>query len=226
MRGFSLRSMGAWLRSSCSQSSILSMPAMSQRFISKRRNLTMEWICLAPLGSTHWYQAETGYDLTRFSIDREARTVTCPQGRISSSWTPLQDAGKSLIKVMFSLRDCKVCPSRPSCTGTTRRTLTLHPRERMQALLAARQRENTDAFKDRYRHRAGIEGIHSEASACDGLAALALYRSAQNPSGTCGRGFRYSCHSIDELASRRSTGTDPYLSFQTGHETGGLRWRL
>ncbi len=127
--GVSLRSMRAWLRSSCSQNSIVSMPAMSQRFISKRRNLTMEWICLAPLGSTHWYQAETGYDdLTRFSIDREARTVTCPQGRISSSWTPVQDAGKSLIKVKFSLRDCQVCPSRPSCTGTTRRTLTVHRR--------------------------------------------------------------------------------------------------
>jgi NAD(P)-dependent dehydrogenase (short-subunit alcohol dehydrogenase family) len=29
-------------------------------------------------------------------------TVTCPQGRISSSWTPVQDAGKALIKVKFS----------------------------------------------------------------------------------------------------------------------------
>ena len=44
----------------------------------------------------------TGYDLTHFSIDWEAETVTCPQGRISSSWTPVQDAGKALIKVKFS----------------------------------------------------------------------------------------------------------------------------
>ena len=115
--------------------------------ISSRRKRSMEWTWLALPGSTHWYQAETGYDLTHFSIDWEAETVTCPQGRISSSWTPVQDAGKSLIKVKFSQSDGKVCPARTSCTGTTRRTLTLHPREQMQALFAARQRESTAAWK-------------------------------------------------------------------------------
>ncbi len=166
---------------------------------------------VGPTLKTHWYQAETGYDLTHFSIDWEAETVTCPQGRSSSSWTPVQDAGKSLIKVKFSQSDCKVCPAQASCTGTTRRTLTLHPREQMQALFAARKREETDEFKDTYRPRAGIEGTHSEASAHDGLATLALYRSAQNPSGSCGYCYRRQCHSIDELAAGRSAGTDLHL---------------
>jgi transposase len=124
---------------------------------------------VGPTLKTHWYQAETGYDLTHFDIDWQAETVTCPQGRISSSWTPIEDAGKSLIKVKFSQSDCQVCPSRTSCTGTTRRSLTLHPREQMQALFAARQRESTDAFKDTYRHRAGIEGTHSQAVRTMGL---------------------------------------------------------
>lgn len=124
---------------------------------------------VGPTLKTHWYQAETGYDLTHFSIDWRAETVTCPQGRISSSWTPVEDAGKSLIKVKFSQSDCKVCPSRTSCTGTTRRSLTLHPREQMQALFAARQRESTDAFKQTYRHRAGIEGTLSQGVRTMGL---------------------------------------------------------
>ena len=124
---------------------------------------------VGPTLKTHWYQAETGYDLTHFCIDWEAKTVTCPQGRISSSWTPVQDAGKSLIKVKFSISDCKVCPSRASCTGTTRRSMTLHPKEQMQALFAARKREETDGFKDIYRHRAGIEGTHSQAVRTMGL---------------------------------------------------------
>jgi transposase len=124
---------------------------------------------IGPTLKTHWYQAETGYDLTHFSIDWEAEMVTCPQGRSSSSWTPVQDAGKSLLKVKFSQSDCKVCPCRTSCTGTTRRSMTLHPREQMQALFAARQRESTDAFKDTYRHRAGIEGTHSQAVRTMGL---------------------------------------------------------
>jgi transposase len=127
---------------------------------------------VGPTLKTHWYQAETGYDLTHFDIDWETETVTCPQGRTSSSWTPVEDAGKSLIKVKFSQSDCKVCPARASCTGTTRRTLTLHPQEQMQALFAARKREGTDEFKDTYRHRAGIEGIHSQ-----GVHAMGLRRS-------------------------------------------------
>ncbi len=117
---------------------------------------------VGPTLKTHWYQAETGYDLTHFDIDWEAETVTCPQGRTSSSWTPVQDAGKALIKVKFSMSDCKVCLARASCTGTTRRTLTLHPKEQMQALFAARKREETDEFKDTYRHRALKELILKE----------------------------------------------------------------
>ena len=62
---------------------------------------------IGPTLKTHWYQAETGYDLTHFCIDWQAQTVTCPQGRPSSSWTPAQDAkGKPVIKVKFSQTDC------------------------------------------------------------------------------------------------------------------------
>jgi transposase len=42
----------------------------------------------------------------------------------------------------------------------------------MQALFAARQREGPDTFKETYRHRAGIEGIHSQ-----GVRAMGLRRS-------------------------------------------------
>jgi len=45
----------------------------------------------------------------------------------------------------------------------------LHPKEQMQALFAARSRESTDAFKEIYRHRAGIEGTHSQGVRTMGL---------------------------------------------------------
>ncbi len=47
--------------------------------------------------------------------------------------------------------------------------MTLHPKEQMQALFAARKREDTDEFMDTYRHRAGIEGTHSQAVRTMGL---------------------------------------------------------
>jgi transposase len=125
---------------------------------------------LGPVRHNYWWQADTDYDVTHFTIDWQAHTVTCPHGQISSSWTPAHD-GKDhpVIKVKFSQRDCKVCPGRTSCTGQTRRTLTLQPPDRMQALLAARKRESTDAFKESYRHRAGIEGTHSRGTRTMGL---------------------------------------------------------
>jgi hypothetical protein len=78
------------------------MPGMSQQAISRKTQSGYGVDLVGPTLKTHWYQAETGYDLTHFGIDWEAETVTCPQGRISSSWTPVQDAGKLLIKVKFS----------------------------------------------------------------------------------------------------------------------------
>jgi len=125
---------------------------------------------VGPTLKNYWYQAEMGYDLTHFSIDWEAETVRCPQGQTSNSWTPAQDGkGHPVIKIKFSQTDCKACPSQASCTSATRRTLTLRPREQMQALFAARKREDTEAFKDTYRHRAGIEGVHSQATCTMGL---------------------------------------------------------
>jgi transposase len=125
---------------------------------------------LGPVRHNYWWQADTDFDVTHFSIDWQAQTVTCPRGRISSSWTPAQDGkGHPVIKIKFSQLDCKVCCDRASCTGQTRRTLTLQPQDRMQALLAARKREKTEAFKESYRHRAGIEGTHSQGTRTMGL---------------------------------------------------------
>jgi transposase len=125
---------------------------------------------LGPVRHNYWWQADTAYDVTHFCIDWQAQTVTCPHGQISSSWTPAQDGkGHPVIKIKFSQADCKVCPGRTSCTGQTRRTLTLQPQDKMQALLAARKRESTKTFKESYRHRAGIEGTHSQGTRTMGL---------------------------------------------------------
>jgi hypothetical protein len=38
---------------------------------------------------------DTEYDVTHFSIDWQAHTVTCPHGQISSSWTPAAAMAKA-----------------------------------------------------------------------------------------------------------------------------------
>jgi transposase len=110
-------------------------------------------------------QAEDGFDISRFVVDWEARQVTCPEGRTSVLWQPGRDRwGNEVIHAEFARRECPACRSRPRCTRarTEGREMTLRPRERHEALQAARQRQETPEWRAEYAARAGIEGALSE----------------------------------------------------------------
>jgi transposase len=70
---------------------------------------------------------------------------------------------------------------RSKCTQAKRRSLSVRRQEAHFALDAARKREQTEEFKKEYAKRAGVEGVHAEASASDGLAAFALHWRASHP---------------------------------------------
>ena len=106
-------------------------------------------------------RAATGFDLDRFVIDWDARTVACPQGKRSRSWeASTAPTGRAQIKVRFHAGDCRACASRDACTRrkTEPRALTLLPQAEYEALRAARLRQETPAYKEAYADRAGIEG--------------------------------------------------------------------
>lgn len=110
-------------------------------------------------------QADQGFDLSHFVIDWEARQVTCPEGRTSVLWQPGRDRwGNEVIHTEFARRECLACRSRPLCTRakTEGREMTLRPRERHEALQAARTRQETAEWKAEYAVRAGVEGTLSE----------------------------------------------------------------
>lgn len=106
------------------------------------------------------------FDRTRFVIDWVAQQVTCPEGRISTKWTPAEDrrprTPRAVITVAFATADCRCCPSRARCTTQARRSLTLHPQAHEEALRAAREREQTQAFALAYAQRAGVESTHAQ----------------------------------------------------------------
>ena len=109
---------------------------------------------------------EQAYDLSCFFIDWDRQTVTCPNGKESISWKPHQNkSGSDMIAVSFSRTDCLPCSRRERCTKakTTARGLTFRPKEQFLALQAARDYQETDQFKERYKARAGIEAAISQA---------------------------------------------------------------
>lgn len=70
-------------------------------------------------------RAGMGFEASRFKIDWEKREATCPEQRMSSSWTPSVDRQKNpVIRIKFAMTECMKCPSRVHCAGKgVRRTL-------------------------------------------------------------------------------------------------------
>jgi transposase len=128
-----------------------------------------------PRADYHWQARDgTGFAAEHFHIDWERQQATCPAGCTSISWTPAVDRRTNqVIKIKFSSRDCGPCPSRASCTRSTkrypRRTITVRAREAYEALQVARQREQTEEYLAVYAKRAGVEGTISRAVRCCSL---------------------------------------------------------
>jgi len=68
----------------------------------------------------HWQaRARNGFALDDFRLDWAREQATCPTGRTSSSWRQRPDpAGRPLLWVTFSSKDCGPCPSRSACCHT------------------------------------------------------------------------------------------------------------
>ena len=90
---------------------------------------------VGPTAKDQRWQAleQTGYALSNFSLDWEHQQARCPQGQISSSWTPTKARDQEVIKIKFSSTTCGVCPVRSPCTQSKRRTLTVRRREARSA---------------------------------------------------------------------------------------------
>jgi transposase len=124
-------------------------------------------VLVTPLLSDNSWQArgKTGYDRSAFTIDYGTRTIICPQGATSSSWTPTTQRGKDVIIAAFARRTCQPCPARTLCTTATRtgRQLGIPPQGLHDLQTTARASQNTRHWQEDYKRRAGIEATISQA---------------------------------------------------------------
>lgn len=101
-------------------------------------------------------QARLADGLTQdhFLLDLEALLASCPAGATAVG----RQQKDGTIRFAFDRADCEGCALRTRCcTGTGGRRLTSSPGH--AALVAARARQQTEAFKTAYRaHRGGVEG--------------------------------------------------------------------
>src|SRR3954470_14399371 len=116
-------------------------------------------------------QVEGAFQATDFVVDWERRRVRCPEGHESTTWGQTRDkaSGRSLIRVGFSPAQCQPCPSRSRCTQGISRWLGLRPRPEHEALAAARARLESEAGRQLYAQRQGVESPLSQGVRAFGL---------------------------------------------------------
>lgn len=127
---------------------------------------------LPPVTAVSQARGEGAYGQDALTIDWDNQHVTCPNGITSTQWA-LRRSEEQLpvIRVRFSPAHCRICPKLRDCVSSPkaqRREISLRPRHEYEALHQARQLQETDAWKDRYKIRAGAEGTISQGvQACD-----------------------------------------------------------
>ncbi len=122
---------------------------------------------IGPVRRNRGWQAKIpeAYDISRFTIDWDAQVMTCPQGKLSSSWTPTQTPkGAVRIAVKFRYADCTYCETRYLCTCSRKgsKAFTLKSFEAQKVLEAARVNQEQPEWRERYKVRSGIEATMSQ----------------------------------------------------------------
>lgn len=93
-----------------------------------------------------------------FDIDVEKRHATCPQGQTVTGKKRKDKEGEPVLRFVFPRSACETCPLFSRCVRSKKagRSVTTHRHEDL--LREARERQETDAFKELYRLRGRVEG--------------------------------------------------------------------
>lgn len=127
-----------------------------------------------PMAASTAAGADGPFGQDSFTIDWDREQVTCPNGIVSTQWAERRSQqGLPVIRVRFSPADCRSCPHLRDCVNSPtaqRRELNLRQdRDEHETVRTARAEQRTDAWKERYKIRAGVEGTISQAVGRCGL---------------------------------------------------------
>jgi hypothetical protein len=114
-----------------------------------------------------------GLTQEQFEVDYARRQVRCPGGAVSVKWAVAREDGEERgVQVAFAAKDCAACALYARCVLSKSptpqgRSLLLAPYRTL--ILQRRKEQQTQAFQERYRKRAGVEASLSEGVRSHGL---------------------------------------------------------
>lgn len=101
---------------------------------------------------------ENSISLSDFKLSEKGQVISCPQGH-----APVKTKKKKRYSAGFDLHHCSNCPNQSICSVKKgRKYYYLRYTAKEVRVALRRAYEQTDAFKDRYRWRAGVEATMSE----------------------------------------------------------------
>ncbi len=97
--------------------------------------------------------------LSKFSLDEQGRIVSCPCGIVPENIKPTKNG----FSAAFPSETCLECKSFTTCPVKQGSKACYYRYKKKDISIAHRRRyEESPAFKDRYRYRAGVEATMSE----------------------------------------------------------------
>jgi DDE family transposase/transposase-like protein DUF772 len=106
---------------------------------------------------------EGRFTTEKFQIDVEERKAICPAGKLNTKCSRLVEKQSGRVSFRFEWSThCAGCPLRQQCVAPKQKHRMIVVGEHHSALQARRQEQQTAAFKQRMKHRNGIEGTQSE----------------------------------------------------------------
>jgi hypothetical protein len=125
-------------------------------------------------------QKDGRFTAAQFRVNVEQRQAVCPAGKLNTQCSRLVEASTGNVNYRFEFStQCQGCVLRDRCLGQGQRHRTLLVGEYYTSLQTRRQEQQTATFKQRMKHRNGIEGTQSELVRAHGLR-RARYRGLAN----------------------------------------------
>jgi hypothetical protein len=126
----------------------------SEKNVEKAAEMGTELVAPVPGGEK---KSKSSF-LSAFTFTEDGKVTSCPAGK-----APIKDeAVGNHREVLFGVSDCLGCPKREECPIKSVREGYGFSYDKKQVKMARRRAaEKTAAFKDRYRHRSGVESTMS-----------------------------------------------------------------
>jgi hypothetical protein len=106
---------------------------------------------------------EGRFKTEEFEINVEQRKALCPAGKLNTQCSRLveKQTGRVTFRFEWSTH-CELCPLRQQCVAPKQKHRMIVVGEHHSVLQARRQEQQSEPFKQRMKHRNGIEGTQSE----------------------------------------------------------------